>query len=119
MPSVRTLQLGIAARKYNYGDGAHKNVIVELSRDLTTLLYRNYEKPTSWSPTKGPSKVKLDDVQGILYGGTSATFKRRNSALVEYLRKKQKYEMYLDAHFSGKKEQFDNLASFGNGDQVD
>ena len=41
------------------------------------------------------------------------TFIMHKKALMKKLEKRRKYEMYLDSHFSGKPEKFDNVTAFG------
>lgn len=42
------------------------------------------------------------------------TFTIHKKSLLRKLKKKRKYEMFLDSHFSGKQEKFDNLNTFGS-----
>ena len=42
------------------------------------------------------------------------TFTMHKKGLLTKLKKKRCYEMYLDSHFSGKQERFENLNTFGD-----
>lgn len=61
---------------------------------------------------RGPTKLKLDDIRGILYGGTSMTFELEKKIMMNKLQKKRKYERNLVSHFNGRIEKFDRLQGY-------
>ena len=58
---------------------------------------------------KGPTKIPLSDIVGIIYGGTSMTFTMHKKQLIRKMRKKRKYRKNLNTHFTDKQEVFENF----------
>ena len=58
---------------------------------------------------KGPTKVPLSSIVGIIYGGSSMTFTLRKKKLIKNMRKKRKYIDSMDVNFSQKQEIFEKL----------
>ena len=51
--------------------------MLKLSNDGKTLIYEKIDKNRGlWEKIKGNGKIKLDQIYGIAYGGTTSTFKR-------------------------------------------
>ena len=84
-------------------------MIIKINKNLTALKIRKLYNESRWDKLKGPTEVYLDDIQGILYGGTSVTFEKEKKSLMAKLEKKRKYERDLVSHFSGRLEKFDRL----------
>lgn len=76
---LETLQKGISARKYHYSKKESKDCFIELSQDLKSISWYykgglRDEKPLSKNLfTK--SKFKIADVQQIIYGPYTFTFR--------------------------------------------
>lgn len=49
---------------------------------METLKIRKMYNRTRWDKMRGPTKLKLDDIRGILYGGTSMTFELEKKAMM-------------------------------------
>ena len=58
---------------------------------------------------KGPTKLPLDDIIGILYGGASMTFTMHKKRIISEMRKKRHYEKHMETHFAGRVETFENM----------
>ena len=81
--SQKRLRKGITAIKFNYSNTGIKNVIIKLSKDLKTLEYQKVEKDKNlWDKIKGSSKLALNQIAGISYGGTTSTFYKMRKTLV-------------------------------------
>ena len=92
---VKVLKLGIMATKFNYSNKKHRRIIIKISKCLTKLSYQTLDEDASfWQKLKGPTEIKLDDIIGVIYGGSSLTFRSRKKKVMTRLRniRKQKEE---------------------------
>ena len=73
--SVNVLQNGIMAEKHNWSNTVSKNVIVTVSKDCKSLLWKKPVKDrTFWDKLKGGGKLPISHILGIAFGGTTGTF---------------------------------------------
>ena len=66
--------VGISAVKHNWSDHKEKRILIKISQDCKDLLYQKADNISTWNMIKGPRKIPIKDITGILYGGKSATF---------------------------------------------
>ena len=62
-----------------------------------------------WSQMKGPTKVPLKKITGIIYGGSSSTFKMRSKQIIGKLKMRRHYCKHMDSHFTDKQEIFQHI----------
>ena len=79
---------------------------------MNTLKIRKLFGRTRWDKLRGPTKLKLDDIKGILYGGTSVSFELEKKSMMAKLQKRRKFERNLVSHFDGRLEKFDRLQGY-------
>ena len=79
--SVKVLEQGITAVKYNYCNDGVQNIQLRLSSDHKKIQY----KPSDGllSSLKPWKSVPLTDLQGIVYGGSTTAFKNRRKPVIE------------------------------------
>ena len=88
----------------------HRDVFIRLLKNKKTLEYFSIEKTTLWSYIKGPTKISLDSIKSILYGGTSMTFKMHRAKVIQKLRAQRKH--YTDQEFGPKQAIFEDCANY-------
>ena len=73
------------------------------------MLYQNVEKITMWSMIKGPTKVPLNSIAGIVYGSTTMTFAKHKKLIIRNERRKRKYAKHMESSFNARQETFENF----------
>ena len=78
------LKAGIPAIKFNFSTMGTKNVILSLSADEKSIQYKHADTSVMsyFSMTRSYPIAK---VASFLYGGTTATFKKHNKAVLQLL----------------------------------
>ena len=69
--SIKVLERGISATKYNYSNRQSREILIKISNDQSGLQYRS-KNPVMFEFWKD---IKFTDLNGLLYGGVSMTFK--------------------------------------------
>ena len=69
--SIKVLEQGISATKYNYSNRKSREILIKISKDHSGLQYRT-KNPIMFEIWKD---IKFTDLNGLLYGGVSMTFK--------------------------------------------
>ena len=88
----------------------HRDVFIRLIDNNKTLEYFSIEKTTIWSHFKGPTKISLDSIKSVLYGGTSMTFKMHRAKVIQQLRSQRKH--YTDQKYGERQAIFEDCANY-------
>ena len=94
---IKVLQGGITATKYNYAGDGSKKITLKLSKDMKKLQYKPSEgfrsKITPWK------NISFAELQGIAYGGTTATFRKFKKPVMDKLNEERWSRVNILPHF--------------------
>ena len=65
----RLLRFGIVGYKYNYKNNKSRKIMIQLSADLTKIVYQDMKENGNWQVFSGTSTLKLAKFTGLIYGG--------------------------------------------------
>lgn len=82
--AIKRLKAGIDATKYNYSTMGMKRVILSLSSDEKSLVYKSAGSSAKCLFNKSKS-YPVKKIANFLYGGSSSTFKKHNKQVLKLL----------------------------------
>ena len=74
--------------KFNFSNMQRKKIHLKISKNEDTISYITQERESFWNVLRGPTSFKIDSISGILYGGSSITFRLHKKSLLQKLKKK-------------------------------
>ena len=90
--SLKVLEQGILAVKFNYCNKKNREIIIRISEDHTGLQYKSKDAGIFevWKD------IKFKDMKGILYGGISITFKQQKKSVMKSLNEQRQSEEFIE-----------------------
>ena len=84
--AILLLKRGISATKFNFSTMGTKEVILSLSADEKSIIYKSKIK-TIKSYFSSARSYPIEKIASFLYGGATATFKKHNKAVLRLIQK--------------------------------
>ena len=84
--AIKLLKKGISAIKFNFSTMGTQQVILSLSADEKSIIYKSKEK-TIKSYFSIARTYPVEKIASFLYGGATATFKKHNKAVLGLIQK--------------------------------
>jgi len=75
------MKFGVTAFKYNFKNNKHRKIVVSLSPDLSKLVYHDAKESGAWQVFGSSTSVRLTNFKDVVYGGTTANFKKHQKLL--------------------------------------